>query len=86
MYIQTLSERNEIASLKDDNDNLHAEVEKYKEALTSATCPNCGGPASPGEMSFDEHHLRMEITRLREEVYTPLPQKIIVYYKYLSYL
>lgn len=41
---------------------------RYKEALTNASCPNCGGPAALGEMSFDEHHLRMENARLREEV------------------
>lgn len=41
---------------------------RYKEALTNATCPNCGGPAAIGEMSFDEQHLRIENARLREEV------------------
>lgn len=41
---------------------------RLKEALSNATCPNCGGPAAIGEMSFDEQHLRIENTRLREEV------------------
>jgi homeobox-leucine zipper protein len=44
------------------------ENNRYKEALSSASCPNCGGPAALGEMSFDEHHLRIENARLREEV------------------
>lgn len=41
---------------------------RYKEALSNASCPNCGGPTALGEMSFDEHHLRVENARLREEV------------------
>ncbi|KAL0328794.1 UNVERIFIED_CONTAM: Homeobox-leucine zipper protein PROTODERMAL FACTOR 2 [Sesamum calycinum] len=41
---------------------------RYKEALSNATCPNCGGPAAIGEMSFDEQHLRIENARLREEI------------------
>ncbi|KAG2574931.1 hypothetical protein PVAP13_7KG395300 [Panicum virgatum] len=41
---------------------------RYKEALSSASCPNCGGPAALGEMSFDEHHLRIENARLHEEI------------------
>ena len=41
---------------------------RYKEALSNATCPNCGAPASIGEMSFDEQHLRIDNVRLREEV------------------
>jgi homeobox-leucine zipper protein len=44
------------------------ENNRYKEALSSASCPNCGGPAALGEMSFDEQHLRIENARLREEV------------------
>jgi len=54
--------------LKSENDKLHAENNRYKEALGNATCPNCGGPAALGEMSFDEQHLRIENARLREEV------------------
>ncbi|KAI3716907.1 hypothetical protein L1987_68131 [Smallanthus sonchifolius] len=37
-------------------------------ALANATCPDCGGPAAMGEMSSDEQHLRIENTRLREEI------------------
>ena len=42
---------------------------RYREALSNASCPNCGGPTAIGEMSFDEHHLRLENARLREEVH-----------------
>ncbi|KAJ3693621.1 hypothetical protein LUZ60_009101 [Juncus effusus] len=61
-------ERSENSQLRAENDKLRAENMRYKEALTNASCPNCGGPAALGEMSFDEHHLRLENARLREEI------------------
>ncbi|BAF15865.1 homeobox-leucine zipper protein ROC2 isoform 1 [Oryza sativa Japonica Group] len=61
-------ERHENSQLRSDNEKLRAENMRYKEALSSASCPNCGGPAALGEMSFDEHHLRIENARLREEI------------------
>ncbi|RCV35526.1 hypothetical protein SETIT_7G246700v2 [Setaria italica] len=61
-------ERQENSQLRADNEKLRAENMRYKEALSSASCPNCGGPAALGEMSFDEHHLRIENARLREEI------------------
>ncbi|RDX60263.1 Homeobox-leucine zipper protein PROTODERMAL FACTOR 2, partial [Mucuna pruriens] len=66
--MKTQQERNENAILKAENEKLRAENNRYKEALTNATCPNCGGPAALGEMSFDEQHLRIENARLREEI------------------
>ncbi|XP_038710900.1 homeobox-leucine zipper protein PROTODERMAL FACTOR 2-like isoform X2 [Tripterygium wilfordii] len=54
--------------LKAENDKLCAANSKYKEALGNATCPNCGGPATIGEISFDEQHLRIENARLRDEI------------------
>ncbi|XP_062184242.1 homeobox-leucine zipper protein ROC2 [Phragmites australis] len=61
-------ERQENSQLRAENEKLRAENMRYKEALSSASCPNCGGPAALGEMSFDEHHLRIENARLREEI------------------
>ncbi|CAN6690058.1 unnamed protein product [Malus baccata var. baccata] len=61
-------ERHENSILKSENDKLRAENNRYKEALANATCPNCGGPAAIGEMSFDEQHLRIENARLHEEI------------------
>ncbi|CAN4087135.1 unnamed protein product [Withania somnifera] len=61
-------ERHENTQLRNENEKLRAENIRYKEALTTATCPNCGGPAAVGEMSFDEQHLRIENARLREEI------------------
>lgn len=61
-------ERHENTQLRNENEKLRADNIRYKEALTNAACPNCGGPASIGEMSFDEQHLRIENARLREEI------------------
>ncbi|KAL9392709.1 hypothetical protein Peur_016629 [Populus x canadensis] len=61
-------ERSENSILKAENERLRAENNRYKEALRNASCPNCGGPAALGEMSFDEQHLRIENVRLREEI------------------
>ncbi|KAJ7967654.1 Homeobox-leucine zipper protein like [Quillaja saponaria] len=61
-------ERHENSILKSDNEKLRLENNRYKEALSNASCPNCGGPAALGEMSFDEQHLRIENARLREEI------------------
>lgn len=66
--LQAQHERHENTQLRNENEKLRAENIRYKEALSNATCPNCGGPAAIGEMSFDEQHLRIENARLREEV------------------
>lgn len=66
--MQAQHERHENQILKAENEKLRAENNRYKESLGNATCPNCGGPAALGEMSFDEQHLRIENARLREEI------------------
>ncbi|XP_073009229.1 homeobox-leucine zipper protein ROC2-like [Typha latifolia] len=66
--MKTQHERHENTQLRTENEKLRAENMRYKEALSNASCPNCGGPAALGEMSFDEHHLRIENARLREEI------------------
>ncbi|KAJ9689627.1 hypothetical protein PVL29_012362 [Vitis rotundifolia] len=65
---QAQHERHENSNLRAENEKLRAENIRYKEALSNATCPHCGGPASIGEMSFDEQHLRIENARLRDEI------------------
>ncbi|XP_020591591.1 homeobox-leucine zipper protein ROC2-like isoform X2 [Phalaenopsis equestris] len=66
--MKTQHERQENGQLRADNERLRTENLRYKEALSNASCPTCGGPAALGEMSFDEHHLRIENGRLREEI------------------
>ncbi|KAG9145399.1 hypothetical protein Leryth_008320 [Lithospermum erythrorhizon] len=61
-------ERSENSQLRAENEKLRSENMQYKEALSNATCPNCGGPAAIGEMSFDEQHLIIENARLKEEI------------------
>ncbi|KAL6954469.1 Homeobox-leucine zipper protein MERISTEM L1, partial [Sarracenia purpurea var. burkii] len=61
-------ERHENTQLRNENEKLRADNMRYREALGNASCPNCGGPTALGEMSFDEHHLRVENARLREEI------------------
>ncbi|XP_074272052.1 homeobox-leucine zipper protein PROTODERMAL FACTOR 2-like [Silene latifolia] len=61
-------ERSENQQLRSENEKLRADNIRFKEALSNATCPNCGGPAAIGEMSFDEQQLRIENARLREEI------------------
>lgn len=68
VFWQTQHERHENTQLRNENEKLRADNMRYREALGSASCPNCGGPTAIGEMSFDEHHLRLENARLREEV------------------
>ncbi|KAJ1404331.1 START-like domain superfamily [Sesbania bispinosa] len=66
--MKTQHERQENTQLRTENDKLRADNMRYREALSNASCPNCGGPTAIGEMSFDEHHLRLENARLREEI------------------
>ncbi|KAL9680636.1 hypothetical protein QQ045_018521 [Rhodiola kirilowii] len=66
--MKTQLERHENTQLRNENEKLRAENMRYREALANASCPQCGGPTAPGEMSFDEHQLRLENARLRDEV------------------
>ena len=68
MY-QTQIERHENAILKQENDKLRAENSVMKDAIANPTCNTCGGPSIPGHLSFEEHHLRIENARLREELH-----------------
>ncbi|KAG8640642.1 homeobox-leucine zipper protein HDG2 isoform X2 [Manihot esculenta] len=66
--MKTQHERQENNRLRSENEKFKADNMRYREALANASCPTCGGPTAIGEMSFDEHHLRLENARLREEI------------------
>lgn len=68
LLVQNHHERHENSHLRAENEKLRGDNIRYREALANASCPNCGGPTVIGEMSFDEHQLRLENARLREEV------------------
>ncbi|KAK8667941.1 hypothetical protein V6N13_105414 [Hibiscus sabdariffa] len=61
-------ERQENSQLRAENEKLRAENMRFRDALSTASCPNCGGPTAVGQMSFDEHQLGIENARLREEI------------------
>ncbi|XP_057978403.1 homeobox-leucine zipper protein ROC3 [Malania oleifera] len=54
--------------LRAENENLKSENYRLQAALRNIICPNCGGPALLGEISFEEQQLRLENARLKEEL------------------
>lgn len=66
--MKTLSERQENNYLKRQNEELMIDNIRMKEAIRNPICTNCGGPAILGEVSIEEHHLRVENARLKDEL------------------
>ncbi|KAL0320239.1 UNVERIFIED_CONTAM: Homeobox-leucine zipper protein MERISTEM L1 [Sesamum radiatum] len=66
--MKTQHEHQENTQLRTENEKLRAENMRYREALSNASCPTCGGPTPMAETSFHQHQLKMENARLREEV------------------
>ncbi|XP_020596799.1 homeobox-leucine zipper protein ROC3-like [Phalaenopsis equestris] len=61
--------RTQMKAQKDrgaENDSLKNENYRLQAAI-HVICPSCGGPVILGEMSFDEHHPRIENARLKED-------------------
>ncbi|KAI9125048.1 hypothetical protein K1719_003664 [Acacia pycnantha] len=55
--------------LRAENENLKNDNYRLQAALRNVMCPNCGGPAMMGaDLGMDDHHLRLENARLREEL------------------
>lgn len=65
---QTQLERHENIILRQENDKLRAENSMIKDAMSNPMCNQCGGPAIPGQISFEEHQLRIENARLKDEL------------------
>lgn len=65
---QTQLERHENIILRQENDKLRAENTVMKDAMANPVCNQCGGPAIPGQISFEEHQLRIENARLKDEL------------------
>ncbi|XVE65330.1 hypothetical protein DITRI_Ditri07aG0172500 [Diplodiscus trichospermus] len=59
-------DRSDNVILRAENESLKNEFFRLQAELSKLVCPNCGGPAVPGGISFEE--LRIENARLREEL------------------
>ncbi|KFK35314.1 hypothetical protein AALP_AA5G268200 [Arabis alpina] len=66
--MKTQIERHENALLRQENDKLRAENLSVRESMRNPMCGNCGGPAILGEISMEEQHLRIENSRLKDEL------------------
>ncbi|XP_076944729.1 homeobox-leucine zipper protein HDG1-like [Bidens hawaiensis] len=66
--LKTQIERVENSYLKKENDKLLYHNIAMKEALRSPICNNCGGQAMVGDIITDDHHLRFENARLKDEL------------------
>ncbi|XP_027363224.1 homeobox-leucine zipper protein ANTHOCYANINLESS 2 isoform X3 [Abrus precatorius] len=66
--MKTQLERHENIMLRQENEKLRAENSLMKEAMSNPVCNNCGGPAIPGQISFEEHQIRIENARLKDEL------------------
>ncbi|KAE8662121.1 Homeobox-leucine zipper protein HDG1 [Hibiscus syriacus] len=66
--MKTQLERHENVILRQDNDKLRAENDFLKQAMISPVCSSCGGPAVPGEISYEQHQLKIENARLKDEL------------------
>ncbi|KAM5573516.1 homeobox-leucine zipper protein HDG5-like [Rosa sericea] len=61
-------DRADNVMLRAENDTLKNENYRLQAALRNIICPNCGGAAMIGDIALDEHQLRLENARLREEL------------------
>ncbi|XP_049400404.1 homeobox-leucine zipper protein ANTHOCYANINLESS 2-like [Solanum stenotomum] len=67
--MKTQLERHENSFLRQENDKLRAENMSIREAIMNPICTTCSGPAIIGEVSFEEQHLRIENSRLKDELH-----------------
>lgn len=61
-------DRTDNVILRAENDNLKNENYRLQAVLKSLVCPSCGGSSILGEVEYDEQQLRIENSRLKEEL------------------
>ncbi|KAL8150532.1 hypothetical protein V2J09_020340 [Rumex salicifolius] len=61
-------DRTDNVILRAENDGLKTDNYRLKALIRSLICPTCGGASLLGEVEYDEHHLRLENARLKEEL------------------
>lgn len=66
--MKTQLERHENAILRQENDKLRAENELLKQNMSDPICNNCGGPVVPVPVSYEQQQLRIENSRLKDEL------------------
>ncbi|KAL7214336.1 hypothetical protein ACSBR1_026699 [Camellia fascicularis] len=66
--LKTQVERFESSILKRQHEELMMENISMKEAMRNPICGNCGGPAMLGDVSIEEHNLKVENARLKDEL------------------
>ncbi|GLU21058.1 hypothetical protein SLE2022_372230 [Rubroshorea leprosula] len=66
--MKTQLERHENVILRQENEKLRMENEMLKQTLGVPICTNCGGPAVAGEICYEQHQLRIENARLKDEL------------------
>ncbi|XWS50570.1 hypothetical protein CRYUN_Cryun12cG0098200 [Craigia yunnanensis] len=66
--MKTQLERHENVILRQENDKLRAQNDLLKQAMTSPICNSCGGPKMPGEICYEQHQLRIDNARLKDEL------------------
>ncbi|KAJ4951724.1 hypothetical protein NE237_028556 [Protea cynaroides] len=66
--LKAQQDRADNLMLRAENDNLKKENFRLQAVLRNIVCPNCGGPAILGDVSFDEQNLSLENARLKEEL------------------
>ncbi|XP_059452016.1 homeobox-leucine zipper protein ANTHOCYANINLESS 2-like isoform X2 [Corylus avellana] len=66
--MKTQLERHDHIILKQEYEKLKNDNDALRTAMANPVCNSCGGPAIPGQISFDDHQLRIENARLKDEL------------------
>ncbi|KAL0399902.1 UNVERIFIED_CONTAM: Homeobox-leucine zipper protein MERISTEM L1 [Sesamum radiatum] len=66
--LKTWHEHHENSHFRTENDELRAENMRCREALSNACCRVCGCAIAVARISSNEHCLRVENARLREQI------------------